>query len=298
MAKADQSMMRERVEEVTRLLLAGAEFADIRKYAQERNWQVSDRHVRRYIERAYSGLQKYGRRQQGQLLGRHLMQRRALYARSVKAGDVRTALQVVRDEANLLGLYQSGKGQSAAAASSHAIPIALNKRISMILAAEARADKRELELLAHADVTIGITLPDSALPIVHLEVLAMIHVVEQLDAAVLYLHATSELSWDEGSEDDGIQRRMLAMFGAYLYRTGKEAWAKFTTRAKLDGEHLVRSNYAGQALILCDGWLCACAPSSSMVMDVMREAGMAATRVVTADDLAASWQRLYTESLS
>ncbi len=299
MAKADHTVVLERVQEVTRLLLAGAEFADIRQYALERKWEVSDRHIRRYIERAYRGLRKIGRRHRGQLLGRHVMQRRALYARSVKAGDMRTALQVVRDEANLLGLYELGKGEAAALASgSQAEPIALSKRISMTLSAQARKDHKELQLLAHASPSRGFQVPDTMLPLLHLDVLAMIHVIEQLDRAVLYLHATSELSWeDRPGEDDGIQRRLLAMMGAYLYRTGKAGWRQFVEEAELDGDHLVSGNYLGKALALCDGWLCACAPSAEDVAAAMEKAGLDRSQVVTADDLAASWRRMYVHSL-
>jgi hypothetical protein len=42
-----------------------------------------------------------------QLIRRHLAQRRNLYAKAVLAGDLRTALACVQDEAKLEGLYPS-----------------------------------------------------------------------------------------------------------------------------------------------------------------------------------------------
>lgn len=97
-----------------RLLLAGGEFADIRQYASTQEWKVSDRQVRRYMEAAYKKLARVTERDRTQLLGRHLMQRRALDARAIKSTDVRTALQVLRDQAALEGLYPASKAGAGA----------------------------------------------------------------------------------------------------------------------------------------------------------------------------------------
>ena len=43
MPKSDQATVLPRVDDVLRLILAGAEFADIRQYASEQGWQVSER---------------------------------------------------------------------------------------------------------------------------------------------------------------------------------------------------------------------------------------------------------------
>ena len=109
MAKSDKATVLRRVQDVLRLVLAGAEFADIRQYASDQDWQVSGRQVRRYMESAYGQLASAAKRDRDQLLGRHLMQRRALYARCLKGNDLRTALQVLRDEAALQGLYPPTK---------------------------------------------------------------------------------------------------------------------------------------------------------------------------------------------
>jgi hypothetical protein len=109
MAKASRITVTARIHDVLRLILAGAEFADIRQYAADHGWKVSERQVRRYIEVAHRHFADATERDRGQLLGRHLMQRRALYARALKANDLRTALQVLRDEAELEGLYPPAK---------------------------------------------------------------------------------------------------------------------------------------------------------------------------------------------
>src|SRR5262249_44670511 len=107
--KSSKATVKRRTHEVMQLILAGAELPEIRQYTSEREWRVSERQIYRYIEVAYDQIAKILEREQPQLLARHLMQRRALYARSLKASDHRTALQVLRDEAELQGLYPPSK---------------------------------------------------------------------------------------------------------------------------------------------------------------------------------------------
>ncbi|MEX2172208.1 MAG: hypothetical protein WD851_23005, partial [Pirellulales bacterium] len=109
MAKSDRATIQKRLQEVLRILIAGGEFEDIRNYASERGWNLSQRQLRRYVERVYEQLATVTERNQKQLLGRHLMQRRALFARAMKVGDLRTSLQILRDEAQLEGLYPPTK---------------------------------------------------------------------------------------------------------------------------------------------------------------------------------------------
>ena len=45
MAKSTKSTVLRRVQDVLRLVLAGAEFADIRQYTSDLGWQVSERQV-------------------------------------------------------------------------------------------------------------------------------------------------------------------------------------------------------------------------------------------------------------
>src|SRR5688572_27575863 len=90
--RSNKANFQRRVQEVLRLLLAGAEHHEILQYAQERGWNVTHRQVYRYQEEAYKELAQVTERDKTQLLGRHLMQRRALYARCLKGGDHRTAI--------------------------------------------------------------------------------------------------------------------------------------------------------------------------------------------------------------
>jgi hypothetical protein len=109
--KSTKAEVRRRVNEVFKLRLGGAEFLDIREYADapERRWGVSDTQLRRYIAAADALCRKYFDARADHLLARHLLQRRQLHAHCMGAGDYRTALAVLKDEAELEGLYPPQK---------------------------------------------------------------------------------------------------------------------------------------------------------------------------------------------
>jgi hypothetical protein len=109
MAKPNKAMNEQRVTEVMQLLLQGAEFNEIRVYAANKGWELTDRQVRRHINAAYRRTTDILGQKQEELLARHLLQRRNLFARCLKAEDLRTALQVLHDEAQLIGLYPARK---------------------------------------------------------------------------------------------------------------------------------------------------------------------------------------------
>jgi hypothetical protein len=120
--KASKATVQARVEEVLRIRLDGAEFWDVREYAREKEQEpgtawtlpeggkpLSDGQLWRYIARADRLMAESCRASRKKLLRRHQTQRRNLYAKAVSAGDYRTALAVLRDEAELQGLYPPRK---------------------------------------------------------------------------------------------------------------------------------------------------------------------------------------------
>lgn len=94
-----------RVEEVFEIVILGAEFADIKKYAAEKGWAITDAEALRYQAAALQLCSDRLSRNRDTAIARHIMQRRALYARAIESGDWGTALSIARDEARLLGLY-------------------------------------------------------------------------------------------------------------------------------------------------------------------------------------------------
>jgi hypothetical protein len=105
--KSTKVVVAQRVNEVLKLRLGGAEFLDIREYAAapEQAWGVSDTQLWRYIREADALCKEHFDAKAEHLLNRHLLQRRTLYAHAMGAGDFRTALAVLQDEAKLEGLY-------------------------------------------------------------------------------------------------------------------------------------------------------------------------------------------------
>jgi hypothetical protein len=113
--KSTKAEVRKRVEEVFKLRLGGAEFADIREFARapEQSWNVSSSQLWRYIQAADRLIKQRFDARAEHLLHRHLLQRRTLYAHAMGAGDYRTALAVLQDEAKLEGLYPATKQELA-----------------------------------------------------------------------------------------------------------------------------------------------------------------------------------------
>jgi hypothetical protein len=107
--KATKATIRQRVEEVLQIRLAGAEFWNIRQYAAEKEWHVSDRQLWRYVAQTDQLLAEQLDKDRDKILNRHVAQRRTLYARAVQTGDYRAALAVLADEAKLWGLYAPQK---------------------------------------------------------------------------------------------------------------------------------------------------------------------------------------------
>jgi hypothetical protein len=119
MAKASKALAACRVEDLVQVRLDGAFlFSQIREFVREREkepgspWflaageeSLSDSQIRRYVQQADQLIGESFEHSRKRLRRRHLAQRRNLYARAVISGDIRTAAVVLRDEADLLGLY-------------------------------------------------------------------------------------------------------------------------------------------------------------------------------------------------
>lgn len=112
-ARATKAELRARVEDVLYARLNGAEFFDLRAFAKEKGWKVSDRQLWRYVEAADRLIEESLEKDREKVLRRHIAQRRALFARAINDGDVRTALAVAKDEAELEALYPAKRAEPA-----------------------------------------------------------------------------------------------------------------------------------------------------------------------------------------
>jgi hypothetical protein len=118
--KATRAVIAQRVEAVFQLRLGGAEFHDIVEYANatqgedgnpKEPWGVKETQLRNYIKKADRLCKERLDAKADHLLARHLLQRRRLYAHAMEMGDYKTALAVLKDEAELEGLYPAKKAE-------------------------------------------------------------------------------------------------------------------------------------------------------------------------------------------
>jgi hypothetical protein len=98
---------RERVAQVFKLRLAGAQFHDVKEYAQapEQAWQVSESQLHRYMQAADRLIRERASRDADFVFARSITRRDQIYSQAMAAGDFRTALDADRDLDKLFGLY-------------------------------------------------------------------------------------------------------------------------------------------------------------------------------------------------
>ena len=297
MAKADKSTVLRRTQEILRLILAGGEFEDIRQYAAAQGWKLSERQLRRYQESAHQQLAEGVYRDHKQLLGRHLMQRRALYARALKTSDVRTALNVLRDEANLEGLYPSAKNGATLEERFGPAPPPLNReeRFVRMLTAQTKSDKKELALIEHLTPYYQYKFQDTMIPFALLNVIALTYAAEQLDHASMFFMAVWHV--EAGRDKDGTWD-FVGGCHAYRFKIGVDAWDKFTDELGVDGGKLVQDNHLGTTLQLFTDRLYESAPDHDAFMAQLAKEGGDSARFPTAQAMAANWWGLLRQVLS
>jgi hypothetical protein len=296
MAKADKSLVLRRNQEILRLILAGGEFEDIRQYAAAQGWKLSERQLRRYQETAHQQLAESIRGDRRQLLGRHLMQRRALYARAVKVNDIRTALQVLRDEALLEGLYPSANGGSTQEQRylQAPAPISREERFRRTLAAEAAGDQNELALMEHLTPNCSYRMDDLTLPRQMLNLIALTYAADQLDRAAMFFLAVTRV---QANEDANGNWDFIGGCHAYRFKVEVDAWDKFTGNLGVDGQKLVKENHQGSMLELFADVVYGFAAGREEFMARLEKEGEDPTRFPTAEGLAEQWLELLREVL-
>jgi hypothetical protein len=103
--KSTQATVQRRVSEVLTIRLQGAEFHDIVQYAAEKKWRVGERQLWNYIRQADELLAQNLEKDREKLFNRHVASRQMLLARALQVSDLRTALAILKDKAELEGLY-------------------------------------------------------------------------------------------------------------------------------------------------------------------------------------------------
>ena len=109
--RATKAEIVRRIDEVYKRILLGAEVPDLCEFATQQGWGLSRAQIRRYYQHALKKYTRQVNKNQHQHFARHLLQRRAIYARAMESGDWRTAFAIVKDEGELLGVYPAAKPQ-------------------------------------------------------------------------------------------------------------------------------------------------------------------------------------------
>ena len=300
MAKSEKATVELRVGEILRLLLAGGEFEDIRQYSAAQDWKLSVRQLRRYQERAYRRLANMAHRDQKQLLGRHLMQRRALYARAMKVSDVKTALNVLKDEAQLQGLYSAVRNGESTATTGNPLlagppPISREHRFLRTLAAETNGDRDDLRLMEHLTPQCIYRMSDLMMPRMMLNLITLMYVAEQLDrAAMVFMGLWRQLA---GDDEDGSWD-VISGCHAYRFHVEVDAWDLFTKELGVDGDKLIRENHQGTLLGLFTDQLYELAVEREGFIEFFAKSGGDPAKLPTAEGSAKEWRSLLRQVLT
>ncbi len=299
MAKSNKITTQRRVDDVRHLIVAGVGgIPEIRRLAVQKNWQVSDRQIRRYVAKANKQLSQIAEQDHRQALGRQVAQRRMLAAHHLKNGDYRGALTVMKDEAQLLGLYPpktAGKSKNSRDLFTNnkrlsSGSVDRNKRTALRLAAEANRDETQLELIAGATPSKCYWAPDTMLPLMMLHVLALRHIAEQQEQLGLFLSATVPSA---AANDVVEQWELAARLGAYRFAIGAEAWNQFASSIGVDPDYLIQCNYQSQLLKNYSEKICRMAPTVTELPNIFNKMGRPIPHLLTASQLAKRWQRQF-----
>jgi hypothetical protein len=122
--RCDATTARLRVEDVLRVILDGGTPVDLRRYVAEQEakgeppWAIppghkpmAERQLYKYRAKAHELMAECYEKDTTRLVMTHYTRREALYARSLQTGDLRTAHAVLKDLAELQGLYPASRTQ-------------------------------------------------------------------------------------------------------------------------------------------------------------------------------------------
>lgn len=288
--RISQEELKQRVEDVMELIMLGSSFPEIRQFSTNMQWNVSVRQLQRYQDKAYQRLAAMAQRNSEELLGRHLQQRRTLYAQCVRRNDCRTALQVLRDEAELNGLYPGKKGSKPVPMHS---PLSLRERTLGVLIARDRGDKKQVQLLEHASPVRPYRLRDTVFPLWALEMLTLKYVCDQLSTSALVMNSGlgTLTGGGVGGGGGGGEWNGDAARGAYWYRVRFDAWQQFMQELGLEPGVLVKQFYRADVLEEFDRLLCAVAPTVEELRGVLEESEMEEAEMVTVEGMVNAWRK-------
>jgi hypothetical protein len=127
MPKAGAERTRQRVRDIIKLRLAGAELDEILQFAKENAWGVGRRAVQYLMQAADRQLARRFNRDTKAMVAQHATMRMQIYRTALADGDGKLALSVLKDLDALLGLY-AAKGVRIEDMTSTSTPTPLSKQ--------------------------------------------------------------------------------------------------------------------------------------------------------------------------
>jgi hypothetical protein len=167
------------------------------------------------------------------------------------------------------------------------------ERIPALIAAQARGDDIEYRRLFDASPLRTWRFSEHLVAEQALNVLALIYIGEQLDAAASYFFDMYKMQDpDDPCPEDWL---IAAESCAYFLAANAEAWRRFCSELDIAPEALTAGNHRGWFLRYCEENMPANAPTAEVMQARFRERGYDVLQLVTADKLLASWENVLQE---
>lgn len=164
------------------------------------------------------------------------------------------------------------------------------ERIPLLIAADARGDDPEYRRLFAASAMRTWHFPEHLMDELALNLLALIYVGEQLDAAATYFFALLGMEKTEYPRAQNLQ--LVAEGCAYFFVANAEAWRRFCAELDISADTLTAANHKGWFLRLCEEKMPADAPTAEALEARFRESGWEVSCLTTVETLLASWRNV------
>jgi hypothetical protein len=137
--KPDVILSRQRVAEMVRLRIQGESVAKCFQFAENQGWDVTQRSLYSYVERADKLIAKQVERRQTQLIAWGVNQRNKAVDMALEHRQFEVALKIMQDREKLLGLYPSEKAPAPPVQVNNVIPpLTESQRIALDAALQRR----------------------------------------------------------------------------------------------------------------------------------------------------------------
>lgn len=245
MPKCDKVTKDGRIEEVRRLLIAGAGISEIEQHASRSSWGVSLRQVQRYITAANNKLAQGSRITLRAFVGKQMQQLNHLYSRGYKDGKYDISLQALKSQVKLMELaeaFQEKGEKQVRQVVGRETSVPLEERIKRYLEAEHKGDETSQKLIEGTGRILQLAFYDFQLGILLLKQFDL-QITNQQLADLAQLLLAQRLLVSTGDEEVFGQARFAATFLSYRFNAWEVAWKKFLAKHGLTPS-LVRGRHA------------------------------------------------------